>query len=472
MGLTNLPAQAQGTETLPPSVPSSTAARSASTAFPVPSYSCWFTFDAVHDIERRALPEFFEPENEESSPTANKYKTAAAYREYRDFMIHTFRMRPNEYLSVTTCRRHLTGDVVTLMRVHAFLEQWGLINYQAVSGATENANEALLSSSIAAVSLEAQQRALPATLDAWVKAEQSMPLLKCACCSSVIVSSLPAEAQNVLSYYHHPTRKITLCVSCFSEGKYPSEVSSGEFVRIDPAAFTSASPNPLTGTEQDWSPEDTLKLMEAVEKYSSSNVNLAANNVWDAIAETVGRTKEACLLHFLRIPAGDYLRQAASENIFGTSDANYLAFPFTQSENPILGVLAFLASSVHPRIAATASQAALSELARINAEASDKTDADAIVKDAQALQQVAATAIACSAVHARELAEQEEKRVSFWRDLLIETQLKKIQLKLDSLEELERAVETEKKEIEKQRLQIFMERFNLKKTMLQSSLSK
>lgn len=27
------------------------------------------------------------------------------------------------------CRRHLSGDVCAIMRVHAFLEQWGLINF-------------------------------------------------------------------------------------------------------------------------------------------------------------------------------------------------------------------------------------------------------------------------------------------------------------------------------------------------------
>ena len=30
----------------------------------------------------------------------------------------------------TACRRNLAGDVCAIMRVHAFLEQWGLINYQ------------------------------------------------------------------------------------------------------------------------------------------------------------------------------------------------------------------------------------------------------------------------------------------------------------------------------------------------------
>lgn len=45
-------------------------------------------------------------------------------------MIDTYRLNPGEYLSATSCRRNLPGDVCAIMRVHAFLEQWGLINYQ------------------------------------------------------------------------------------------------------------------------------------------------------------------------------------------------------------------------------------------------------------------------------------------------------------------------------------------------------
>lgn len=49
---------------------------------------------------------------------------------YRNFMIDSFRLNPMEYLSVTACRRNLAGDVGSVLRVHGFLEQWGLINYQ------------------------------------------------------------------------------------------------------------------------------------------------------------------------------------------------------------------------------------------------------------------------------------------------------------------------------------------------------
>ena len=33
------------------------------------------------------------------------------------------------YLTATTCRRHLSGDACAIVRVHAFLEKWGLINF-------------------------------------------------------------------------------------------------------------------------------------------------------------------------------------------------------------------------------------------------------------------------------------------------------------------------------------------------------
>lgn len=50
----------------------------------------------------------------------------------RDFMINTYRLNPHEYLTVTACRRNLAGDVCAIIRVHAVLEQWGLINYQVI----------------------------------------------------------------------------------------------------------------------------------------------------------------------------------------------------------------------------------------------------------------------------------------------------------------------------------------------------
>lgn len=88
----------------------------------VPSYSTWFDINQINPIEQKSLPEFFN--------NRNRSKTHLVYKDYRDFMINTYRLNPSEYLTVTACRRNLAGDVCSIMRVHAFLEQWGLINYQ------------------------------------------------------------------------------------------------------------------------------------------------------------------------------------------------------------------------------------------------------------------------------------------------------------------------------------------------------
>ena len=90
----------------------------------LPSYSTWFDMRLIHKEERKSLPEFFN--------SRNRSKTPAVYKDYRDFMINTYRLNPSEYLTVTACRRNLAGDVCAIMRVHAFLESWGLINYQVL----------------------------------------------------------------------------------------------------------------------------------------------------------------------------------------------------------------------------------------------------------------------------------------------------------------------------------------------------
>ena len=88
----------------------------------LPSYAMWFDMHTIHQTEKKALAEFFNGRN--------RSKTPAVYKDYRDFMINTYRLNPVEYLTVTACRRNLAGDVCAIMRIHSFLEQWGLINYQ------------------------------------------------------------------------------------------------------------------------------------------------------------------------------------------------------------------------------------------------------------------------------------------------------------------------------------------------------
>lgn len=122
MGLTNI---SQSVATNLPSGDTTIPASSIQVAdnIIVPSYASWFQETVVHEIERLALSEFF-------SEGSLSGKTPSQYMGYRNFMINMYRQRPQAYLSITSCRRHLAGDVGSIVRVHAFLEQWGLINYQ------------------------------------------------------------------------------------------------------------------------------------------------------------------------------------------------------------------------------------------------------------------------------------------------------------------------------------------------------
>jgi hypothetical protein len=89
-----------------------------------PRHADWFEMKRVHEIERRALPEFF----------SGRYasKTERAYTEARNFMVQTWARTPIRYLSATAARRNLRGDACAVHRIHAFLEHWGLVNYNVL----------------------------------------------------------------------------------------------------------------------------------------------------------------------------------------------------------------------------------------------------------------------------------------------------------------------------------------------------
>ena len=98
----------------------------------LPFYAGWFDFDKVHQIERQNLPEFF---GEKPS------KRSRLYHRMRNFMIQLYWKSPRVYLSATTARRAVAGDVSGVHRVHAFLESWGLINTQTSKARPANAFE-------------------------------------------------------------------------------------------------------------------------------------------------------------------------------------------------------------------------------------------------------------------------------------------------------------------------------------------
>ncbi|XP_068091403.1 SWI/SNF complex subunit SMARCC1 isoform X2 [Hyperolius riggenbachi] len=277
----------------------------------IPSYAAWFDYNSIHVIERRALPEFFNGKN--------KSKTPEIYLAYRNFIIDTYRLNPQEYLTSTACRRNLTGDVCAIMRVHAFLEQWGLVNYQ--------------------VDADSRPMAMgpPPTPHFNVLADTPSGLVPLHLRTPQIPSS-----QQMLNFPEKSKEK-------------PTDLQNFGLRTEVYSKKTLAKKSASAGRE--WTEQETLLLLEALEMYKDD---------WNKVSEHVGsRTQDECILHFLRLPIEDPYLENSDASL---GPLAYQPVPFSQSGNPVMSTVAFLASVVDPRVAAAAAKAALEEFSRVREE--------------------------------------------------------------------------------------------------------
>ncbi|KAM3596674.1 uncharacterized protein V6R79_018851 [Siganus canaliculatus] len=445
----------------------------------IPSYTSWFNYNSTHAIEKRALPEFFNGKNKSKSPEI--------YLAYRNFMIDTYRLNPQEYLSSTSCRRNLTGDVCAVMRVHAFLEQWGLINYQ----------------------VDAESRPLP-------------------------MGPPPTPHFNVLAdtptglapLQHKPLQVSASQHMLYFPEKNREKPSDCQNFGLRTDIYTKKHPKTKGASAgREWTEQETLLLLEALEVYRDD---------WNKVSEHVGsRTQDECILHFLRLPIEDPYLEDSSASL---GPLAYQPVPFSQSENPVMSTVAFLASVVDPRVASSAAKAALEEFSRVQEESMDKLaeaskqpdkmeSMDADKMDSDSAHQVplrldglnvepsgtkvegvkrenvdsmlseepdgrgdddeslgrregdvderrvmeqdlvegsvttaAAAALASAATKAKHLAAVEERKIKSLVALLVETQMKKLEIKLRHFEELETIMDREKEALEQQRQQLLTER--------------
>uniref|UniRef100_A0A452T6E6 SWI/SNF related, matrix associated, actin dependent regulator of chromatin subfamily c member 1 n=1 Tax=Ursus maritimus TaxID=29073 RepID=A0A452T6E6_URSMA len=437
----------------------------------IPSYASWFDYNCIHVIERRALPEFFNGKN--------KSKTPEIYLAYRNFMIDTYRLNPQEYLTSTACRRNLTGDVCAVMRVHAFLEQWGLVNYQ--------------------VDPESRPMAMgpPPTPHFNVLADTPSGLVGHPYTYSGKDEYVPA-AQQMLN---------------FPEKNKEKPIDLQNFgLRTDIYSKKTLAKSKGASAGREWTEQETLLLLEALEMYKDD---------WNKVSEHVGsRTQDECILHFLRLPIEDPYLENSDASL---GPLAYQPVPFSQSGNPVMSTVAFLASVVDPRVASAAAKAALEEFSRVREEvplelveahvkkvqeaarASGKVDptyglessciagtgpdepeklevpwlieAGHTEKETEENKELtdsckeresdlgkkkveheisegnvataAAAALASAATKAKHLAAVEERKIKSLVALLVETQMKKLEIKLRHFEELETIMDREKEAVSK-----------------------
>lgn len=81
----------------------------------------WFRADSVSATEVRYLSDFFDG--------SSKSRNFDTYMSTRGFMTNLYSQNTSTYLSATDCRKKLCGDAAAIIRVHSFLDTFGIINY-------------------------------------------------------------------------------------------------------------------------------------------------------------------------------------------------------------------------------------------------------------------------------------------------------------------------------------------------------
>lgn len=128
--------------------------------------------------------------------------------------------------------------------------------------------------------------------------------------------------------YHHDTT--FLCSTCFEADKIPANSKKEDFTKKQ-----------LPPKEDAWTEQEDMFLLEGLEMYP---------NDWNKVAEHVStKSREACILHYLKLPTADPRIDPQVKRL-GLLDFNRK----DHVENPIMSVVAFLASNVKPKVAASA----------------------------------------------------------------------------------------------------------------------
>ena len=278
-----------------------------------------------------------------------------------------------------------------------------------------------------------------------------------------------------------------ICPACYQNHRYDQKHESIDFVKFEDPNY-SAVPD----KDAPWTDEELLLLLEGLEQHDEN---------WNKIADHVGsRTREECVVKFLQLEIEDkYLEPDVNGHpSYGPLDNGRV--PFAQSDNPVMSVLGFLAGMSEPAVAAAAAGRSVKEMEKAyrkrlnlgvggdpadkgkNKEAmktedsmeidhvdSPQTEADNPMALSSAKKQqdpssfAATTAFATSAARAAALASNEEREMTRLVSAAVNTTLQKLELKLQQFSEMEAMLQSERRELERGRQQLFLDRMAFRK---------
>ncbi|KAG0487173.1 hypothetical protein HPP92_009268 [Vanilla planifolia] len=265
----------------------------------VPTPAGWFSWSVIHELEKHALPSFFNGQSES--------KTPEIYLEIRNSIMKKFHTDPQTQLDVKDLSDFCAGDLGARQEVMEFLDYWGLINFHPFphSAANETAGEGADKPSSLLDQLyqfdnpeslpcEGSKKRVasppsmlphllpePTFLDDMVRHVDPSVDYHCNSCS--------ADCSHK-RYHCQKQADFDLCVDCYNNGKFGSGMTPADFILMESVE----GPGVNFGS---WTDQETLLLLEALELFGEN---------WNEIAEHVAtKTKAQCIMHFLQMPIED-----------------------------------------------------------------------------------------------------------------------------------------------------------------------
>lgn len=473
-------------------------------AIVVPSYACWFNSKKIHQIERDSLPEFFN--------TSHPSKSPKIYASYRNFMVNAYRLNPNEYLTLTSCRRNLVGDVGSLMRVHRFLNKWGLINYQVNPDFKP------------AYSLEKLPNgglvSLPDCGDFHVQYDTPRGFFP------FNTYKPSSENLNVQKLKELMNSKGSLNGGSLNQsGASPTaESDKNDFMDLDGLSndnFEQPRKRQKVQTD-DWSPKELASLLLGIQKHK---------NDWYLIAKEVGgkRTPQDCIIKFLKLPIEDEFNRVDDKDLGILKFAPN--FPALSADNPVISNLIFMTNLVDAEVIKAASASAskvideqflkrieevygekkkkktdakegekeegskeeasdekepeaLEETSELNGSLGEKEDPklteelDAMLKEefapdeksgADLLRDASTAVLGSVGARSHLFANYEEREMQRITNTILNQELNKLDVKFNKVNELEKIYQRERQNLARQQSELFLDRLALTKSTVNIS---
>lgn len=286
-------------------------------------------------------------------------------------------------------------------------------------------------------------------------------------------------------------QRYDLCSLCFQEGRFPSSTTSADYVKLENDRYKSVGDK-----ENPWTDSELLLLLEGLEMFDDN---------WEQVADHVGsRTREECVLKFLQLEIEDkYLDEmpAANGSSGAASDLAYLSggrLPFSQFDNPVMSVMGFLAGLADPATTAKAAGKSVEEMRRTIKQRIEKETEPGAEKDTEKEKDTSAqadqvkgeqrgesmdvddttslatrepptshdlptTALSLTAARSAALASHTERQLTNQVSAAVNLQMQKLELKLQQFSEMEALLQAERREVERMRQRLFLDRLQFRR---------